>query len=259
MSAGDILANAARKRLDSDDVAYGCFLRYPDAGLAEMLALQGLDFVIFDAEHGPVTPAACEHLARATQMHGVTPGVRVAENQPAEILRYLDAGALICHVPGVESRADAERAVRSVKFRPNGDRGLSGSRASGYGAASGYARYVGEANRETVVVAHIESAAAVEAAPEIARVEGLDVLLMGVLDLSHDLGVAGQLDHPEVEAGTRRIAAAASDAGKALGAVVGDRAGARAWVDRGATYILCTVEAFIAPAVKRYLGEERDD
>jgi 4-hydroxy-2-oxoheptanedioate aldolase len=256
---GDVTRSyAAQDGLRAGRPVFGCFLRYPDAGLAELLALQGLDFVIFDGEHGPLTPPACEQLARATQLHGVTAGVRVEENQPASILRYLDAGAQICHVPGVDSRQDAERAVRAVKFRPSGDRGLSASRASGYGASGGYARYIEAANRESIVVAHLESAAGVEAAPEVAAVEGVDVLLIGVLDLSHDLGLAGQLDHPSVQEGAQRIAAAAADAGKTIGVVVGDRPSADAWIAKGAGYVLTTIESFIAPAARSFVGGDRE-
>jgi 2-keto-3-deoxy-L-rhamnonate aldolase RhmA len=140
--------NRTRERLAQGEPVFGCFLRYPDAGLAELLALGGLDFVVFDGQHGPLTTHACEHLARAVELHGVTPGIRVEENRAASVLRYLDAGALICHVPGVESREDAVRAVRATKFRPEGDRGLSGSRASGFGARDGHPDYIDRANRD---------------------------------------------------------------------------------------------------------------
>ncbi|MGN6188403.1 MAG: HpcH/HpaI aldolase family protein, partial [Conexibacter sp.] len=199
-----MLRNETREKLANGDAVFGCFLRYPDAGLAELLALQGLDFVIFDGEHGTLAPRACEHLARAVELHGVTPGVRVEENRAATILRYLDPGALICHVPGVDSREDALRAVRAVKFRPLGDRGLSASRASGFGARDGYPAYIAHANRETQVIVHVESAAGVDAAEQIAAVDGVDVLLFGALDLSHDLGCPGEVEHPDVVACAER-------------------------------------------------------
>jgi len=249
--------NLTREKLTQGQPVLGCFLRYPDAGLAELLALRGLDFVVFDGEHGTLTPRACEHLARAVELHGATPAVRVEENHAASLLRYLDAGALICHVPGVESRADATRAVRAVKFRPQGDRGLSASRASGFGARDGYPAYIAAANRETQVVAHIESAAGVAAAEEIATVDGVDVLLVGTLDLSHDLGCAGELDHPDVLAGAERVAAAAAAAGKVLGAVATDPAGVQAALERGARYVLATVESFLTPGVARFLSAAR--
>ncbi|HMJ01667.1 MAG TPA: aldolase/citrate lyase family protein [Conexibacter sp.] len=249
--------NATREKLERGEAVFGCFLRYPDAGLAELLALQGLDFVVFDGEHGTLAPRACEQLARAVELHGVTPSVRVEENRAVSILRYLDAGALIVHVPGVDSREDAVRAVRAVKFRPQGDRGLSASRASGFGARDGYPAYIAHANRETQVIVHIESAAGVEAVEEIAAVDGVDVLLFGALDLSHDLGRPGEVEHPELVACAERVAAAAAAAGKVLGAVSGDARGVRRWLDRGARYVLVTVESFVTPGVERFLTEAR--
>jgi 2-keto-3-deoxy-L-rhamnonate aldolase RhmA len=249
--------NRTRAKLAEGQAVFGCFLRYPDAGLAELLALQGLDFVVFDAEHGTLTPHACEHLVRAVEIHGVTPAVRVEENRAATIARYLDAGVLGCHVPGVESREDAEAAVRAIKFRPQGDRGLAASRASGFGARDGYAAYIAEANRETQVVVHVESVAGVAAVEEIAAVDGVDVLLVGTLDLSHDLGCAGEVEHPDVVAAVERVAAAAAASGKALGAVTGDTSGVQRWLGRGAQYVLTTVESFVAPGVRRFLSEAR--
>jgi 4-hydroxy-2-oxoheptanedioate aldolase len=249
--------NHTRQKLDEGRSVFGCFLRFPDAGLAELLALQGLDFVVFDGEHGTLAPRTCEHLARAVELHGVTPGVRVEENRAASILRYLDPGALICHVPGVESREDAIRAVRAVKFRPQGDRGLSASRASGFGARDGYPTYIAEANRETQVVVHVESAAGVAAAEQIAAVDGVDVLLFGALDLSHDLGRPGEVEHPELVACGERVATAATASGKVLGAVAGDARGVHTWLERGARYVLATVESFVTPGVERFLAEAR--
>jgi 4-hydroxy-2-oxoheptanedioate aldolase len=252
-----VAPNRTREQLTHGRPVFGCLLRYPDASLAELLALQGLDFVIFDGEHGTLAPSACEHLARAVELHGVTPGVRVEENRAAALLRYLDAGAQICHVPGIDSAEDAARAVRAVKFRPHGDRGLSASRASRFGAPGGYPAYTTEANRQTQVVAHIESAAGVAAAQEIAAVDGVDVLLFGALDLSHDLGYPGEVEHPELVACAERVATAAGTAGKALGAVAGDTTSVRRWLERGARYILATVESFVAPSVVAYLAEAR--
>jgi 2-keto-3-deoxy-L-rhamnonate aldolase RhmA len=251
--------NRTREKLATGQVAVGCLLRYPDAGLAEMLALRGLDLVVFDGEHGPLTPLACEHLARAVELHGVTPGVRVSENRAATIMRYLDAGALTCHLPGIESVAEAERAVRAVKFQPAGDRGLAASRASGYGAGGDYGSYVIGANRETQVVAHVESRAGVAAVSEIAAVDGVDVLLVGALDLSHDLGVPGELDHPEVVAASDLVAAAAGRSEKALGAMAVDAGDARRWIERGARYLLMTLESMLGPGVRSLIGEAREN
>ena len=251
------MRNLTREKLMRGEPALGCFVRQTDAGLTELLALHGLDFVVFDGEHGTLTPQLCEHLVRAAELHGVTPGVRVEENRAASIMRYLDAGALACHVPGVESREDAIRAVRAVKFRPQGDRGLSASRAARFGVANDYPAYVAEANRETLVIVHIESAAGVDAAEEIATVEGIDVLLFGALDLSHDLGCPGEVENPRVQEAGGRISAAAEAAGKSFGVVVGDAGKVPSCVEQGARYILTTLESLIAPGVQSYVGALR--
>jgi 4-hydroxy-2-oxoheptanedioate aldolase len=249
--------NRTRARLADGQAVFGCLLRHPDAGIAELLALQGFDFVVFDGEHGTLTPQACEHLVRAVELHGVTPLVRVDENRAAPILRYLDAGALGCHIPGVDSPEDALRAVRAVKFRPDGDRGLAGSRASGFGPAGGYPAYIARANGETQVVVHVESAAGVDAADEIAAVDGVDVLLVGTLDLSHDLGRPGDLEHPDVIACAERVAAAAAASGKVLGAVVTDVPTAHMWLARGARYLVTTLDSLVVSSVRRYLSNAR--
>ena len=68
--------------------------------------------------------------------------------------------------------------------------------------------YTTMANRETLVVIHIETMEAVEAIEEFIEVDGLDVLFLGPTDLSQSLGVPGQIHHPEVEAAMRRVAEA---------------------------------------------------
>lgn len=247
-------ADLLQTRLAAGDVAIGCFVRYPDAGLTELLALSGLDFLVFDAEHGTLSPYLCEHLIRAGELHGVTPLVRIEENRPATILRYLDAGALGCHVPSVHSASDAAEAVRAVKFHPHGKRGLSASRASGYGPAMGYPAFAKRANDLTRVIVHIESARGVSAATEIAAVEGVDVLLLGSLDLSQDLGVPGEVSHPDIMKAAVEVCAAATRAGKVFGAVASDRDSALKWVTKGARYLIFPIEALIRPSVREYVS-----
>lgn len=249
----------ARQKLGAGQLVIGCFLRYPDAALAELLALQAFDTIVFDGEHGTLTPALCEHMVRAAELHNVTPGVRVEANHAPSILRYLDTGVLLCHVPGVESAEEATRAVRAVKFGPAGSRGLAASRSSRFGLDVSYREYVEHANRETQVVLHIESKAGVDAAREIAAVDGVDVLLLGALDLSQDLGHPGETGHPDIVEATRHVADCARDAGKVLGAVVADADTARVAQSWGARYLITTIEAMIGATTRQLLSAARSE
>src|SRR5690606_6833187 len=68
-----------------------------------------------------------------------------------------------------------------------------------------------------MVVAMIESGKALSNVDEIAAVEGVDVLFMGLHDITHDLGLQGQYDHPSIIAAIERVCAAAKRHGKAAG------------------------------------------
>jgi len=103
-----------KAKLDAGETVFGCFVRYPDAGLVEMIGYQGWDFVVIDAEHGTVEPRDCEHMVRACELRNVTPMVRVTTNLPPIILRYMDTGAQGLHVPWVNSARSLIRSVRSA-------------------------------------------------------------------------------------------------------------------------------------------------
>lgn len=249
--------NTTKAKLKAGEAVHGCFVRYPDAALAEVLGYQGWDFLLFDGEHGTLQPRDCEHMVRAAELRGVTPMVRVTTNQAPVILRYLDTGAQGLHVPWVNSATEAEACVRAVKYHPRGIRGLAAVRAADYGQSGTLAEYVRSANVETLVVIHIETAEAVERLPEIVAVDGLDVVFIGPTDLSHSLGVPGQPQHPTVQAAMDRIVATVQEAGLALGILVQSAAAARQWRQRGARYIATTLEAILRPAAEEYLRQVR--
>ncbi|HJZ47835.1 MAG TPA: hypothetical protein VKE41_11740, partial [Roseiflexaceae bacterium] len=68
--------NTTKARLRGGDVVFGCFVRYPEAGLVELLGYQDWDFIVFDGEHGVIEPRDCEHMVRAAELRGITPIVR---------------------------------------------------------------------------------------------------------------------------------------------------------------------------------------
>lgn len=249
--------NTLKAKLKAGETTFGCFTRYPDATLVEVLALQGWDFIVFDGEHGVIEPRDCEHMVRAAELREVTPIVRVTTNQAPVILRYMDSGAHGLHVPWVNSGAEAEAVVRSVKYHPRGIRGLAGIRAADYGQRAPLGEYVQQANAETLVIIHIETMDAVERLPEIVAVEGLDVIFIGPTDLSHSLGVPGQVQHPTVQAAMQRVIDTVAQTDLALGIMVFNAQGAQQWRERGARYITIGLELLLAPAMRGYLQTAR--
>jgi 4-hydroxy-2-oxoheptanedioate aldolase len=242
-----------KTKLEQGEAVFGCFVRYADPGLTEFLGFQGWDFFVFDGEHGHLQPSDCENLVRAAELRGVTPLVRVTTNDPSTILRYLDTGAQGGHVPWVNSGTEAEKAVQSFKYHPRGFRGLAGVRAADYGQRDPLGDYIKQANAETLVIIHIETMEAVENISEIVAVDGIDVIFIGPTDLSHSLGVPGQLDDPRVQAAIDRVVDVVKASAPALGTFVGSAAAAQRWVNRGAQYLATGFEALVGPACRAYL------
>lgn len=249
-----MVANRTKARLRTGETVFGCFVRYPDAGLVELLALQGFDFLVLDGEHGTMEPRDCEHMVRAAELHGTTPLARVPENRASTMLRFLDTGALGVHVPLCGSPEDAEAAVQAVKYAPRGRRGLAGVRAASYGQREPLAEYVVRANEETLVVVQVETSAAVACAAEIAAIDGVDVVFVGPTDLSQALGITGQTAHPRAEEAYDAVAAAVAGSDAALGVLVGGVDEARAWRERGARYVAVTVDSLVVRSARSLLA-----
>jgi 4-hydroxy-2-oxoheptanedioate aldolase len=252
-----VRANKTKARLTAGETVFGCFYRYPEPGLVEVLSYQGWDFILFDGEHGTLEPRDCENLARAAELHDVTTLVRVTTNQPPVILRYLDTGIQGAQIPMINSKAEAEAAVRAVKYHPRGVRGLAGVRADDYAQRQPFKDYVVQANKETMVIAQVETGAAVEQIAEITEVPDIDVIFIGQTDLSHSLGVPGDTENLIVQAALDRIVSAVKQSDKALGVLVSNVQAAQAWRERGARYIVIGLESLLSSACRNYLQAMR--
>ena len=249
--------NLTKRRLREEGTVLGCWSRYGDATLVEYVAFQGWDFVVLDGEHGTLEPRDCENAVRAAELRDVTPLVRVTTNEASIILRFMDTGAQGAHVPMVNSADEADQAVRAIKYGPRGSRGLAASRSAGFGQLCPYDEYVARSNEETLVVVQIETPEAAAAVPDILEVDGVDVVFLGLTDLSQALGVPGQTTHPDVETAARAVADAVTASRAALGVLVGNAAAAVAWRDRGARYIAVSLEGLIRESSQAFQAAVR--
>ena len=250
-----MLHNTTKAQLLAGETVHGCFLKYPEPALAEIIAMAGFDFVLFDGEHGTLQPSDIENLVRAVELRGATPLARVTTNQSQIILRYLDTGLHGVQVPWVNTVRDVELAVQFTKYGPRGIRGLAGGRASDWGLSESIGEYTARANRETMLIVHIETADAVELVDEYVGVDGVDVIFLGPTDLSHSLGHPGQVDHRDVQAAMQHVADVVVASDKALGIYAGDAEFAQEWQSRGARYIATGMDGFLLRGIKTYLKE----
>lgn len=230
--------NTLREKLLKGESAIGTFVKLLDATVPELLALAGFDFFVLDSEHVAVDREQLVSIIRAADASGIVPLVRVRENQQVEILQNLDLGCAGVQVPNVDTAQAARALVSYVKYTPLGIRGLSPSvRACGYGTC-GVQEYIDMANENTLVVSHCETRTCVENLDEILRVEGVDVIFIGPMDLSQSYGVPGKPGDPEVQAAIETVISSTLKAGKTVGTVAGTPEAAERLIKKGVRYIL---------------------
>jgi len=252
--------NTAKAKLKAGETVLGTYVRHPDTGLAEILCYLGFDFLLFDGEHAPIGERECENLARVCELTGVTSIARVPSNQPWMIGRHLDTGIQGIQIPMINTAAEAELGARAAKYAPLGTRGLAGARAANYGQRLpfSYAEHVARCNAETMVIAQIETPAAIENLEEIVQLPQIDVIFIGPTDLSLALGHPGDFRHPDVQAAFDRIISIVAPSDKALGVLAATTEASLEWRARGARYTMSVFEALMGPAIRGYLKTVRE-
>jgi 2-dehydro-3-deoxyglucarate aldolase/4-hydroxy-2-oxoheptanedioate aldolase len=185
---------------------------------AEVCAAVGFDWLLLDLEHGAASEQQVGTVVAMAAAYGVPTVVRVENEARIRIGRVLDAGAAGVMLPRLDSAEQVRAAVRHLRYPPQGDRGIATyTRSCRFGLDTGALQ---RANDQVLGVVQIESVRALEGVDEIAAVDGVDVLFVGPRDLSHDLGVPGQVDAPVFVDALERVRLAAGKHGKACGLLV---------------------------------------
>jgi 2-keto-3-deoxy-L-rhamnonate aldolase RhmA len=213
----------------------GTFLSLGSPHCARMAAQLAFDWVLIDLEHGACGEADLPGLLLAVEGTPCAPVVRVVSNHQDSIKRALDMGAVGVMVPYVSSAEEAAAAVSFTRFPPAGRRGVASSTiATGFGLDTD--AYHRRAANEILTVVQIETRQAVDNAAAIAAVDGVDVLFVGPLDLSFNLGCPKQFDHPDLRVATDRVIAACRQHGKAAG-ILSTASTVQAHLDQGFTFV----------------------
>jgi 4-hydroxy-2-oxoheptanedioate aldolase len=231
--------------MQADQVILSLGLTFYSPALVEMIGLTDVDDVYLDAEHGSIKESQCEDMIRAADAADKPVIIRVPTNDDHVILRFLDLGASGLIIPHVTTPDDAERAVRAMKYGPQGRRSFAGGRANSYGARESATDYIERANRETLVIGLFEDVAGLKHVPTILDVDGLDALIVGPNDLAFSMGLPAQPWHPRVQEVVDQVIAVARKAGKPTGLPASSVAQARDHIARGCRFISLSVSSLV--------------
>ena len=217
MSTDHSIENPVRSRLARGEVSLGMSLRQPRAtSIAEVAKRAGFDFLFLDLEHGSVSPETAAEVSFAALQAGIASFVRIPENEHWIGTQVLNGGATGLVAPHVETQTAAEEVVAHHKFPPVGERSFPGPMAHFVWGRVPRQEATATVNAATMIVAQIESPEAVANADEIAGVDGIDVLMVGVGDLGQSLDASGP-GAPEIADAVRTVSRAAEAHGKWAG------------------------------------------
>lgn len=184
----------------------------PSSFSAEIMAHQGFDSICIDMQHGMVDYQVAITMLQAISTTPVVPLIRVPWNDPAALMKALDAGAYGVICPMINNKEQAEALVSACKYPPTGIRSFGPIRAKYYGGGGihGGGDYHEFANDETLVIPQIETVEAIENIDAILKVPGISAIYVGPSDLAMALGSqprAGQKDPIVIEARRKIISA----------------------------------------------------
>ena len=213
-----VFENHAKKKLKNNELVLCMALSQMRTADGPMIAAAcGFDAIFVDLEHSPATMDQASQVCTAALGIGITPIARVGSQHPIDITRIMDTGAQGVMVPHIQNTEAAAAIVQHTKFPPVGHRS-----AFGNGPTLGY-RAIPQTeinsflNDQTLLIAMMETPQAIEHCEEIAALPGIDVVHIGGLDVSNEMGCPGQFRDPRMKAVFERVAAAARKHGKAMG------------------------------------------
>ncbi len=245
--------NRFKDRLSAGRDVLGTFIMVGGPEAVEICGAVGLDFVILDTEHTSTGWEKLSSMCLSALYADTFALVRLGSTSRDLVTRALDIGARGVMFAQVQTADQALEAARACRYPPLGTRGAVSGRNVGWGISIGLADYIEDANRGVVCVIQIETRESVSNVESIAAVPGVDCLFIGLSDLSVDLGVPGQVRHPDVEAALDLVIAAAKAKGIPVGIPLADTSLAADYRRRGVSFFATTDRGALASGMTAYV------
>lgn len=190
--------NFLKEKLEKNELALGTWNIINSPMVVDVIASSGIDFIVIDAEHGSISYETAQTMISICESYNVTPIMRIGEINESLILRALDIGIHGVQLPNISTEEDAKAFVNFAKYPPIGIRGFTPySKAGLYDVKNG-TKLTQIANENTLLIANIEGEDGMSNLDSIVQVDGIDIVFIGLFDMSKSLGVPGEVQHPKV-------------------------------------------------------------
>ena len=237
--------NKLKEKLQQGGKVFGTWSMLPSAGVANVISQTGLDFIIIDMEHGPLSFETMENMVRAAESEGCQPIIRICDKAESTILRALEIRSQAIMVPHVSTVDEAKAVVMASRYAPIGERGLSPyTRVHNY-SHKNLSDSLVSANKNTLVGILVEGEQGINNLEKIAKVEGIDLIYLGIYDISQSVGLPGELNHEKVIDMQKRCVQIIQDSGKAAGSFARDYEYIKLLYENGFQFIAYLVDCAI--------------
>ncbi len=180
-----------------------------DPLFVEICGRLGFHVLWIEMEHSSLTYGEALDLTRIAQGSGMLAMIRTPNASRSQVTKAAESGPDIIDVPMAEDLSLLEQLLHHARYRPLGNRGFyDAGRANNYGMGGTIVERQTWVNEHLNLMVQIETAKGVERVEELCQIPGINSFLIGKGDLSQDLGVVGQLNHPKVEEAVDKIVAA---------------------------------------------------
>ena len=245
MSTGPVTFDEPlRRRIKAGERVVGALLKASSEELIELMAIAGSDFVAIDVEHATTEPTVVSRLALAAAAFGVMPILRCGIDQIDRFLPCLHWPMQGVQLAGARSIDEIQKAIDSLLFPPQGERGVAIGPPSGYRNLDHLSEWAEVVNESLAVIVQLEAREIMNDIHEVVRLSRVDCYYIGKIDLlashSWDLSLA-QRD-------ADYLAEEIINAGSSLG--VGFLPGAGRTINPRARVVIFPVEASLLPACR---------
>ena len=244
-----------KQRLLNGETLNGCWLNLGSAVTAEIVGLSGFDWVLIDLEHGAGSESTTLSQIQALEHTSAGVIVRAESTEPQRIHRVLDMGAEGVMCPKVRNAEEALKVVKGLHYPPFGNRGVAKMvRATQFGL--NFNDYYAKSREQILGIVQIETTEVLNHLDEVAAIDGVDVLFIGPADLSMELGIFGQFEHPLFVEVLTNIVGAAKRAGKAAGILFFNPDDYQRYHNLGIRFLACGADAtFVAEGARNMAGK----
>ena len=208
-----------KQKLKNGETVLGTWCELPSASVSNVIAKSGFDFLIIDMEHSTMDYKIAQQMVMAAEADDCEAIIRVSRNDESDILRALDTGALGIIVPHIESVDDGKKAVWCSKFSPLGKRSYNPYiRAGAYHVQD--KDFFNKQNEKTLLAIILEGVNGLKNLEKIAAIPEIDVIYIGVYDLSVALGVPGDVKNKKVINALEDAVTKIKKKGKSVGGMI---------------------------------------